>query len=797
MISNYLLIALRNLRKHFSYSVINIAGLGLGLATCLLLSIWIKEELSYDSFHSKLDRIYRVSLEYSFGGQTAQVASSPTALLPTLQKNFGDVEQGVRFYNPAAFSPFVVKKDDYLFEESRFYFADSTFFKVFSFELKSGDPENALTQPNTVVITEKTAKKYFGDQDPMGQVLKVNNRADYTVTGVLKDIPGNSMIQFDFVGSFISLDAAKETIWWSANYQTYVVLGEHAALADIQDKTNEIVKEALKGELSGPGDYVKYNFTPMKELYLHSKIEEPELIGSIEYVYIFSAIALLVLLIACINYINLATAKAADRAKEVGVRKVVGAARKQLITQFVGESVVITFISFVVAMGLASFALPFFNDLTGKHFTYSNIIEPGFLSVTIAMLTVIALLSGLYPALIITGFKPVNILKGNFRTSVRGVWLRKSLVVFQFAVSIILIIGTVVIVKQVGFMQSKKLGYDKENVIMLPLDRRTAEVYEQLKTEFLRSGNAVNVGRAAESPVRIMGGYSINIAGGNERGMIVTAMPVDENFIPTMGMEMAVGNNFTEGDMRQLEKDTVYSFILNQSAVSALGLQPESSIGAAVQLNGRKGTIKGIVKDFHFASMHEEIKPLVFFTEYSQLNYFFVRLAPGNPENILQQIKTSYSQLINHRPFEYKFVNDRYAALYQAEVRMGAVCSAFATLAVVIACLGLLGLVAFAAAQKTKEIGIRKVMGATAPGIVLLITKDFARLIVIAILIGIPASWYVMEEYWLTNFVYRTEIGPWPFITAAVGCLLVAFATASYQAVKAALIDPARTLRNE
>jgi putative ABC transport system permease protein len=796
MIGNYLLIALRNLRKHFSYSMINIAGLGLGLATCLLLSLWIRHELSYDSFHTKLDRLYRVSMEYSFGGQTKKIAQSPTIVLPTLQKEFGEIETGVRYYNAAAFRPFIVRKESTMFEETKFDYADSTFFDLFSFKLLKGSPEKALTAPYSLVLTESTAKKYFGNADPMGQTLFINNKQDYTITGVMQDIPSNSLIHFDFLGSFSSINASKEPIWWSANYQTYVVVSPQADIVAVEAKFNEIVKAALASEVNNAGDYVKYNFSPMKDIYLRSDIQEVELTGSIDYVYIFSAIALLILVIACINYVNLATAKAADRAKEVGIRKVVGAVRRQLITQFIGESVVITAIAFLVALFLSSASLPLFNSITGKQLTQAMVFEPGFLAFMLIILSAIALLSGLYPALVITGFKPVNILKGNFRTSGRGVWLRKSLVVFQFTVSIILVIGTAVIMKQVGYIQDKKLGFEKDNVVMLPLDRKTFEVFPQLKTELLRNGNILQAGRAAESPVRIQAGYSVNMPGSNDRGMITAAMQADEGFVPTVGIEIIAGRNFTEADIKQLEKDTVYSFILNETALRELSIDIEKAPGMPLAMGRRKGFIAGVMRDFHFASMHEKIKPLVFFTE-PEYNWYFVKLAPGNPERALKDLQQACATLAPHRPFEYRFLNENYAALYENEQKMGAVSSAFAGLAIVIACLGLLGLVAFAAAQKTKEIGIRKVMGASAPGIVLLITRDFTILVLAAITIGIPLSWYLLENYWLVSFEYRTDIGIWPFVFAAAGCLLVSFGTASYQAIKASMVNPAQTLRNE
>ncbi|NJM25077.1 MAG: FtsX-like permease family protein, partial [Bacteroidia bacterium] len=543
MIKNYLLTSIRNIRKHFVYSLINITGLGLGLAICLLLVVWIRHELSYDKFYAKSDRIYRAALEYSFGGQVVKTSVSPTALLPSLEKNFAEVETGVRVYNPSAWRSYIVRHEDNLFEESKFYYADSTFFDVFSITLLAGDQQTALKEPYSVIVTKSTAKKYFGNEDPLGKVLIVNDR-DYTVTGLIDDMPGNATLQFDFLGSFHSLRAGREEpIWWSANYQTFVVIDGNANIDSLTRKGNALIKKELASELTGEGDYVKYNYTRLTDIHLYSDVEEPVVVGDIKYVYIFSAIALLILLIACINYVNLATARAVDRAKEVGVRKVVGALRNQLFAQFIGESLVITFLALALALVLARFALPFFNDLSGKSLTMSQLLTPEFLLYYLAGMISIALLAGAYPAFAITAFKPVQMLKGNFRSSGRGVWLRRVLVTAQFSISMVLIIGTLVIYNQLQFIQQKKLGYDRDNVIVLPYDGKTAESFESLRDELKRTGVVGAVGRGSESPANIQGGYTVR-AEGSDRDMGITGLTADENYVASMGMEITVGRDF-------------------------------------------------------------------------------------------------------------------------------------------------------------------------------------------------------------------------------------------------------------
>ncbi len=796
MLRNYILISFRNLRKHFSYSVINIAGLGLGLATCILLITWIEHEMSFDSFHEKSSRIYRASLEYGFGGQVAATSVSPTALLPAIL-TLPEAETGVRLYNISSSNPAIIRYGDNLFQESKFYVADSTFFNVFSFKLLAGNPKKALNEPYSLIVTETAAKNYFGNEDPIGKIVKVNGQQDYTVTGVTEDLPSNSLFRFNVLASFSSIPAGREQpIWWSANYQTYVVLNENADIKALEEKTNAIVQKALASEVSGPGDYVKYNFMLMKDIYLKSPfVGESEVVSDIRYVYIFSAIALLILLIACINYINLATAKAADRAREVGIRKVVGALRQQLFLQFIGESIIITFFSFFVAILLAELMLPLFNAMTGKSFGYTEFVQPGFLGVSFVILMVIAVLAGAYPAFAITSFKPVSVLKGNFKSSSRGIWLRKSLVVFQFGISVILIMGTLIIIKQLDFVQSKNLGYDRENTIILPLDGKTRGVYETLKNELLRKEVAVSVGRGSESPVMIKGGYSINTPGSDNQGIIITGLTVDEGYIPTSGIQLIEGRNFTKEDFERAQKDTVYTFILNESALAALYIKLEEAIGKSVSMSGRRGEIIGVVKDFHFASLHTNIGPLVIFPE-DQFNKIFIKLPAGNVKENLAKLSETYRSVITHRPFEYQFIDQQYEAMYTNEQRMSFIFIVFATLAIIIACLGLLGLVSFSAAQKTKEIGIRKVLGATPQNIVLLITKDFSSLVVIAIIIGLPVAYLIMTR-WLENFAYKTPIGATPFLAAAFVCVFIALATAGYQAIKAALIDPAQTLRGE
>lgn len=797
MLKNYLTISFRNLRKHLTYSFINIAGLALGLATCLLLVTWITHELSYDRFHKNAAGIYRVSMEYSFGGHVAKPSVSPNALLPALLSQ-PETKTGVRVYNPSLQNPYVVKRGEKIFEEHKLYFADSTFFDVFTFEMISGNPEKVLSEPNSIVLTEKMASKYFGEADPIGQLLTINNSSEYKVTGVMQNPPSNSLHQFDFIASFSSIPAGRdEPTWWSANYQTYVLVHENANILSLQEKTNEIVKEAVGGELTGDNDYVRYNFMPLTDIYLRSDMDEFEIVGDIKHVYIFSGVALLILVIACINYINLATARAAGRAKEVGIRKVSGAIRNQLFAQFIGESFMITLMSFALALFIAAASLPFFNSLTGKNFSYQVLFHPSFISYASLGLIVVAFTAGAYPALALTGFNPVQVLKGNFKTSAKGIWLRKSLVVFQFGISVILITATLIVIRQLDFIRSKKLGFERENTIILPLDKQTEAAYQTLKDELKRNGAARFVSRGSESPANIKAGYALNAAGREGPGVVTTGLMADEEYLPALGMELIAGRNFSKEDVDRASKDTVFAYILNQSALDALFIPEEEAVGTKVSLLGRTGEIIGVVKDFHFSSLHKPIGPLVIFPQEQQFDKIFVKLPAGTLNDRLREVERIYNALLTHRPFEFEFLDQQYASLYHAEHRMGTVATVFATLAIIIACLGLFGLVSFSAEQKKKEIGIRKVLGATSAGIVMLITRDFSKLVIIAIVVGLPLAHWLMSDYWLSDFAYKTPVGFWPYVISAAACVFIAFATTAYEAVKASLIDPAETLRNE
>lgn len=797
MLKNFATTSLRALKKHISTSILNIAGLGLSLSVCLLLTSWILEEVSYDSFHSHRNQIYRVSLEYSMGGQTARTSVSPTALTPALLA-LPETEQVVKVYPLSGIQPIVVKVEEQMFEEKKFYFADSSFFKVFSFSLLQGNPQTALAAPYSVVLTASSAKKYFGDEDPMGKSLYVNNNQHYLVTGVMEDVATHSTLQFDMVASFNSLNVSREPVsWWSANYQTFVLLKEGANAAFAAEKVNDVVRKEVGASLPGSGDYVKYIFFPLTRLHLYSDFEnEPEVTGDVRYVYTFAAIAFLILLIACINYVNLSTAMATARAKEIAIRKVTGASGKQLFFQFIGESVVIALLALLVGFALSVVLVPLFNSLTDKHFTTWTFLNGRFIFSAAASALVLGFLAGIYPALFLTNFKPVAVLRGKFKSSSKGLGLRRVLVVFQFAVSAFLIIATGIILQQLNYIQHIRLGYDREQVITIPLDRKSNEVFSAFKSELIRLGYARFVARASESPVLIAGGYSMTAPPYSENATLTQGLAADEDFISCMEIKLLHGRNFTPHDLIHAQRDTSYSFIVNETALTHLNIPVDKAIGSMMDLNGRKGKLIGVVKDFHINTMHSPITPLVIFPEEAQLSRIFIKLPPGDPAAHLKNISAVARSLMDHRPFDAQFLDDAYQQLYQSEQRMGTAVGLFAMLAILIGTLGLLGLVAFSAAQRTKEMGIRKVLGASVAGLIGLITGEYMRLIFIATLIGTPIAIWIMGN-WLENFHYRVSINWIIVLLAPTICLVVALGTAAGKAIQTALINPVNSLRNE
>jgi len=798
MLRNYIVIALRNIRRQWGYSLINIFGLAVGLACCLLIGIYVNHELSYDQFHAKADQLYRVNVTYSTAGQSSKMYMTPTALLPNMKREFNEVKNGARVFNVGIFSPKVLQKGNVKYQEERFFYVDSAFLDLFSFQLIKGNPNKALSAPNSIVITEATAQKYFGDDEPMGEFIKVDGK-DYTITGVLQNIPNNSHLQFDVLASFSSLRVASKEIWGSANYATYVELAEGANPEVLAQNVQQMVTKKLGDSM---GDLqIQFELMPLTDIHLYSDVpNEIQPQNDIRYIYVISVVGLLILIIASINYMNLATARSAERAREVGMRKVLGAVRNQLFYQFIGESLILTIIASILALLIVSMFLAPFNDLTGKLLEFKDVFNSTILLGVGAIVLLVSFFAGAYPALSLASFVPAKVLKGRFTRSRSGNLMRQMLVVFQFSISIFLIIGTLVIYKQLSYMRDKKLGYNKENVMILPTDREVNKNFSTLKNVLERRNDVLGLASASESPTEINGGYSLKLPGLLNDPVSINAVSVDPGFVQTMGIGLSAGRDFNENDLKlsTLEdyEKREYNFLVNEQFLKHVMLSPDEAVGREASLNGRNGKIVGIIDDFHFASLHSKISPLVLFLEPTQFNKLFIRIKPQSMQKTLMAIENEWKQIVPGRPFVFQFMDDEYEALYKNEARLSKVFTLFAVLAIIIACLGLFGLVSFAVEQRQKEIGVRKALGASVSSLFLLISMDFSKLVLISFVIAAPLGYWVMNN-WLTDFEYRVSVGFLPIILAVVCTLLVAFLTVSYQSMKAAFINPAETLRAE
>jgi putative ABC transport system permease protein len=795
MIKNYFKIAWRNLRKNRLYAFVNIIGLTAGIVSCLLIGVYIKHELSYDRFNANADRIARITMDYSFGGTAQKVAVTGTKPGPQFKRAFPSVEDFVRLCKRTR----VVGYKDQLFEEKNFLYADPSFFKIFSFSLVKGNAAAALTARDKIIITETAAKKYFGTEDPIGKLLRVRDK-NFTVSGIAADVPSNSQIKFDFVVPFSNTVGPKEPeTWWEANYITYVLLKNKEALKPLQGQIDSYMKGVNQGELKMTGSQrLAYHLEPLTSVHLYSNLPDSlEPNGSIVYIYILIAVAVLIMIIACVNYVNLSIAQSSGRGAEIGIRKVLGAARSQLFKQFIGESFFVTAIAVILALGLAFFMLPLFNQLSGEQFQYNVLFEPVVLACLLILAVIIGFFAGAYPALLLSNVKLAKILKSGFSFT-SGQSVRRSLIVFQFIISVFLIVTTIVILQQLSFIRSKDIGYNKSNVVVLPVDDKTQPQVDALKKEIHKFAGVESVASANNEPVDVNWGDAITTKDG--KSLTVNALPMDEDFIKTMRLKIVAGSDFDHTDVLQIDttnnyKNFRYSFMLNESAVRALGWTPEQAIGKEISKNA-PGRIKAVVKDFNFKSFHDPIGPLLIFLDHYQTKAIFVKMTGNNTASVIPAIEKLWKERVPYHPFEYKFLDDDYDALYKTEQRTAGVFTTFSMLAILLACLGLFAVTAYAVMQRTKEIGIRKVLGASISGIIVLISKDFLILIIVATVIASPIAWFVSHK-WLQDFAYRISIHWWIFIAAGVASLLVAGVTVSIQALKAALANPVKSLRSE
>ncbi len=808
MFKNYIKIAFRNLWKNKGYSAINIFGLAIGLATCLMITLYVVDELSYDKFNTKADRIYRINTDIRVNGSDFKHHVTPAPMAGVLTKDYPKIEQSVRIRGGG---DMLVQKDNQTLVEHNAFSADPSLFSVFALPMISGNPKTALSQPHTMVISESIAKKYFNNTNAIGKTLKVDNTTPYVITGVIKDTPAQSHLHFNFIKSNVGDEGSRSDFWLDNNYSTYVLVspGTDQQMLDryLQETAKKYAEPQLQNvfhsnfnDLEKKGDFFKYSSIPLTRIHLYSTLtNEIEPSGNSQYVYIFVVIAVFILLIACVNFMNLSTARSAGRSKEVGVRKVLGSDRYSLMMQFLTESVLTSFIALVIALLIAVLFLPYFNQLAGKEIAlglFSKIyLLPSLLLITI----IVGILAGLYPAFFLSAFEPIQVLKGKLSAGFKGSWLRNSLVVFQFATAILLIVCTLVIYNQLNFIRNKNLGYNREQVLVLKNAYSLGSHAQTFKDEVLQIPGVVAATRANVLPTsnssEDQNAFSKDASMSASQSVTIAEWFVDADYISTLGMKMAQGRNFSS----QMPTDSG-AILINEAAARMLGFNhplQEKLYDSDRGKNVFTLPIIGVVKDFNAGSMRYKTAPIVFHLS----NYgdrFAFRIKSNNIPEVITQIESKYHavELMAGQPFIYSFMNEDFNHLYQSERQTGKIFITFAFFAILIACLGLFGLITYAAEQRTKEIGIRKVLGATVTNITALLSADFIKLVLLSILIATPIAWFAMNK-WLQGFAYRTNISWWVFVLAAAIALIIALITVSFQAVKAALANPVKSLRSE
>ncbi|WP_242617505.1 ABC transporter permease [Cecembia calidifontis] len=801
MLTNYFKIFIRNLKKNPAYMLINILGLSVGMTASILIFLFVQHELSYDKYHEKSDRIYRLSR--SFFSQNGEVNLHLGHLAPPfgplLKSDFQqDVEEVVRVMN----TNLILKNEDNIFEENRFYFTDPEIFNVFSWKVLDGNPETALSFPDGLIISESMARKYFGNADPIGKSLELKAgpvSTNMQVRAVMQDIPDNSHFKADFLATmelvtdFYGGYEQMMKNFGSNNFGTYLLLREGADIASIEARIPDFLNRHIQVGEDGtmPSTWTALHPWRITDIHLHSNLDsELEPNSSIEYVYIYTAIAIFILLIACVNFMNLATARSAKRALEVGLRKVLGAEKELLVGQFMSETILMTMMAAVLALVLAWLALPVFGNFTGKELSLNLLHHPEYLLGLLILVIVVGMIAGSYPSLFLSGFQPVKVLKGTYKIGSIHEKLRSALVVGQFAISIILIVAVLVVINQLNFMKNKELGFDKERVIVLPAYQELVDNYENLSQRYLQHPGIESLALASRVPSgRLLDAMETRAeVNGSLTPMDIRLadIHVSHSFMETFGIEMAAGRDFDY----QLASDSTQAFLLNESAIRAIGwASPEEALGKALHYGPRRGYIVGVVKDFHFESLHQPISPMVFMIPDTRFNLIAIRLKQGLEEDAIAYLKEEWIALKPDFPFNYFTIEDRFEQQYKAEEKVGTVFGFFAGLAILISVLGLFGLSAYATEQRTKEIGVRKVMGASIGNIVLLLGKDFLKLVLIGFLIAVPIAWYVMDS-WLEGFAYSISISWLVFIIAGFIAAFIAALTVSSQSIRAAMVNP-------
>ena len=813
MFRSYLKIALRNIGKQKGYSLINILGLAVGMAVCILIILFVRHETSYDRYHENSDRIYRIERRYldSDGSIRGGFATLAPSFAPFLEKDFPEIEHVVRLFDSG---DTLIRYKDRKYIEDKFYFAEADIFEVFTIPLVRGNQKTALAEPNSLVISESMARKFFPNEDPLAKPLQVDQNRLFQVTGVMRDTPPNSHVHFDFLASYISLKGVSvrdgnDYFWGTSNFSdnvthTYIRLAKDAEVENVIAGIPAFLDRTMGTRTDNDGRIIRasedttFIFRKVTDIHLHSRTNsELEPNSDSRYVSLFTVIAVFVLFIACINFMNLSTARAAKRAREVGLRKVVGADRRLLTSQFLGESLLTALMAMILALVFVGLSLAYFSSFSGRPLSLGMLIDPSGLLILFGVFLVTGLVSGFYPAVYLSAFRPATILRGEVTRGRRGTRMRQALVVFQFAISIALVGCVGVVFRQMRFLQTVDLGYDRENIALIPADAVVRRDWPTFKQALVSSPHILSAtvskraptGRFLDAP-----GFRVNVYGEEKISSIY--MPhnrVEHDFFKTYGMRIIAGRDFA----LEHSTDATAAFIINETAVRQLGWKsPEEAIGAPLAVPGRSGNIVGVVADFNYESLHNEIVSVVSYVRIPEANTVSIRIAAGRIREALKDAEGVWTRLHPESAFRYDFLDDRIAALYRNELRMMQMFGYFSLFAIFIASLGLFGLASFTAVQRTKEIGIRKVLGASVSNVMLLLSKEFTKWVLAANLIAWPVAYFAMNA-WLNTFAYRIRAGWLEFIFAGVLTFMIALLTVSYQSVKAGLANPADSLRYE
>jgi len=803
MLRHFFYIAWRHLQKQKFYSFINITGLAIGMACCIVITLYVQNERSYDQYHLKKDRIYRV-LQTFRHFQPGEKLPPPSPqdywvwgcapLGPALKADFPQVEKAVQFMSPVSL---LLQHDDKRLQQDNLLCMDSTAFDVFSWKMLHGDPHTALVSPNSIVLTRSVAQKFFGNANPVGQSLRVDNQDLFTVTGVMEDVPPNSQFSFNGLISMTTARKGRPDIfnnWGYVDFYTYVLLKENASIESLQSQASAFVKRH-----NSEDEGYTISFEKMTDAYLHSvAARQPGPTGSLLNVYLFSCIAIFIMLIACINFMNLSTARSLERAKEVGVRKVLGVRPFSLMWQFLFESILLALIAVAIAITLAQLGISSIEKLSGKQLANTHFLTPLTFLYTIAFGVAVGIMAGIYPAWFLSGFKPLAVLKGKFNPSGNSISFRKVLVVFQFSLSIALIAATTIVYTQLKYVDRHDLGFQKDQMVILNFEG-DQKVEQQINTVKQAIANVPGVHSVAAS--RAVPGEFLPNAGSQMQapdGKMINVGPllyeIDFDFIPTYNIPLIAGRNYS----RSYPSDSSQSMVINETAARSFGYtNPTDAVGKKFDQWGRKGLIIGVVKDFNFRSLHQAVEPLTLRYGYPDvLNRISVAIKGDNIPATIAGLKKTWDKVAPQRPFLYHFLDESFGAQYEADRNFGQLFTLFSLLAIGIACLGLFGLSTFMAQQRVKEIGIRKVLGSSITGIVMLLSRDFIKLVLLAAALAIPLCWWAMNK-WLQGFAYRITIGPVVFIEAGLIALAIALLTISWQSIKAATANPIRSLRNE